>query len=351
MLVSLDGPSALAEGVAQALEEPLAPLEHRPFDDGEHKWRPTVDPSGRDACVIASLHGDADFTPQDKLVRLLVVLATLRDHGAARVTALLPYLAYARKDVRTQPFDPLTSRLVAQWLEASGCARVVALEVHNPAAFENAHRIPTVHVDAWRAFDAVVAYSPAEAAIMAGSAGRVISANSAAAMTSSTAAASAASAVAEGVVKARPLVVASPDPGGVKRALRWREHLETLLAHPVGFAMVDKRRSLGLVSGGRLVAGDVDGARVLLLDGLVASGHTLVAAAAALRHAGAAEVEAYAAHGLFTGDADAVLAASGLTRLVVTDSVPAFRLPPSAAFASRLQVVSAAPLLARSLAG
>ena len=313
MLVSPDGPSALAEGLSLALQAPLAPLEHRPFDDGEHKWRPTVAPRGRDACVVASLHGDADFTPQDKLVRLLVVVATLRDLGAARVTALLPYLAYARKDVRTQPFDPLTSRLVAQWLEASGCDRVVALEVHNPAAFENAHRVPTVHVDAWRAFDEVVARP-------------------------------------HGEVSLGPLVVASPDPGGVKRALRWREHLEARLAQPVGFAMVDKRRSLGLVSGGRLVAGDVRGARVLLLDDLVATGHTLAAAAAALRHAGAATVEAFAAHGLFTGDADAVLAGSCLARLVITDSVPPWRLPSSAGFKPRLQVVSAVPLLARALA-
>jgi ribose-phosphate pyrophosphokinase len=306
------------------LEQPLAPLEHRPFDDGEHKWRPMVDPAGADAVVLASLHGDAHLTPQDKLVRLLVVLATLRDHGASRVTALLPYLAYARKDVRTQPFDPLTSRLVAQWLEASGCDRVVALEVHNPAAFENAHRIPTQHVDGWLAFDeAVSAGTDPVAASADGATGEAD----------------------------RPLVVASPDPGGVKRAQRWREHLESRLARPVGFAMVDKRRSLGLVSGGRLVAGDVQGARVLLLDDLVATGHTLAAAAAALHHAGAAQVEAFAAHGLFTGDADAVLAASCLRRLVVSDSVPAFRLPPSAAFASRLQVVSAAPWLARAVAG
>lgn len=336
MLMSLDGATALAEGLSLALEQPLSPLEHRPFDDGEHKWRPMVDPGGCDACVIASLHGDAHFTPQDKLVRLLVVVATLRDHGAARVTALLPYLAYARKDVRTQPFDPLTSRLLAQWLEASGCDRVIALEAHNPAAFENAHRIPTVHVDAWHAFDDAVA-APAAWSV-----------DPAAPVDQSASGAAPAAAHPD---RARPLVVASPDPGGVKRALRWREHLETRLARPVGFAMVDKRRSLGLVSGGRLVAGDVQGARVLLLDDLVATGHTLAAAAHALHHAGAAEVEAFAAHGLFTGDADAVLSACGLRRLVVTDSVPAFRLPPSAAFASRLQVVSAAPLLARALAG
>ena len=155
-LLSLDGGSGLAAGLSGTLEQPLLGVEHRPFDDGEHKWRLTADPRGEDVVVVASLHGDDVATPQDKLVRLLVTTATLRDHGASRVTALLPYLAYARKDVRTQPFDPLTSRLVAQWLEASGCDQVIALEAHNPSAFENAHRIPALHLDAWPAFDGAV---------------------------------------------------------------------------------------------------------------------------------------------------------------------------------------------------
>jgi ribose-phosphate pyrophosphokinase len=136
----------------------------------------------------------------------------------------------------------------------------------------------------------------------------------------------------------------------VKRALRWREHLQARWQHAVGFAMVDKRRVGGLVTSGQLVAGNVDGATVLLLDDIVASGGTLVHAAAALHHAGAATVQGFAAHGLFIDDADRALTASHLARLVVSDSVPTFRMPNSAAFASRLQVVSAAPLLGRAIA-
>jgi phosphoribosylpyrophosphate synthetase len=236
MLLSLYGASALAQGVAERLGEPLAPLEHRPFHDGEHKWRPLEDPRGCDVFVLAALHGDDEYSPQDKLVRLLFMLGTLRDHGAHRVTAVLPYLAYARKDVRTQPFDPLATQALARW------------------------------------------------------------------------------------------------------------------QHPVGFAMVDKRRVGGLVTSNQLVAGDADGATVLLLDDIVASGGTLVHAAAALHHAGAAAVHGFAAHGLFIDDADRVLTASHLARLVVSDSVPAFRMPNSTAFASRLQVTSVASVLARAMA-
>jgi ribose-phosphate pyrophosphokinase len=96
-----------------------------------------------------------------------------------------------------------------------------------------------------------------------------------------------------------------------------------------------------------IVAGDVAGATVLLRDDLIASAGTLSQAAVALRQAGAAQVHALAAHGLFVGQADRVLADAPLDSLVVTDSVPPFRLPASCAAAARLQVVSAAgPLLA-----
>jgi ribose-phosphate pyrophosphokinase len=93
----------------------------------------------------------------------------------------------------------------------------------------------------------------------------------------------------------------------------------------------------------------VSGASVLLLDDLVASGETLAHAAAALHHAGAATVHGFAAHGLFIDAADRLLTASHLSGLVVSDSVPAFRMPPSCAFAPRLQVVSAAPLLSHAI--
>ena len=311
MLLSLDGPSALAQGVAERLGEPLAPVEHRPFQDGEHKWRPLEDPRGCDVFVLAALHGDDEYSPQDKLVRLLFMLDTLRGHGAHRVTAVLPYLAYARKDVRTQPFDPLATQALARWLEAAGADQVIVLEPHQPAAVQNAFRCPVLTLDAWAAFD-----EWADAAR----------------------------------ARHRPVAVASPDPGGVKRALRWREHLRARWEEPVGFAMVDKRRVGGLMTGGHLVAGDVAGTTVLLIDDLVATGATLAQAAQALHHAGAASVHGCAAHGLFVGDADERLAASRLASLVVTDSVPAFRLPASCVFAPRLQVVSAAPLLGRAIA-
>lgn len=310
LIFSLDPDCSFAPALAADLDETLARHEDRAFDDGEHKWRPLVDPRGDDVYVVAGLHGGPRDSPHDKLCRLLMFVATLRDHGAERVTAVVPYLAYARKDRQTKPFDPLALRYVAQLLEAVGTDQLFVLEAHNVAALQNALRCPTRHLEAHPVFDAV------------------------------------ATEIAGG---ASPIAVASPDPGGVKRAQLWREALEQRLARPVGFAMVDKRRSGGWVSSDRLVAGDVRGMTVLLFDDLIASGGTMTSAAAALRHAGAREVIAFAAHGLFTEPAAQTLADPAIARIVVTDSVPPFRLPVDGAVAAKLRVVSAVPLFAQAI--
>jgi len=317
LIFSLDADGTLAPALAADLDQALARHEDRGFEDGEHKLRPLVDPRGDDVYVVSSLHGGPAETPgsspHDKLCRLLMFIHTLRDHGAARVTAVVPYLAYARKDRQTQPFDPVTQRWVAQLFEAVGTAQLLVLEAHNVAAFQNAFRCPTQHLSAQGAFDALV----------------------------------------PGWVGDGPVAVASPDPGGVKRALVWRDALAQQLGRPVGFAMIDKRRAGGVLSGGQLVAGDVAGATVLLLDDLIATGHTVVRAATALRAAGARGVIALAAHGLFVAPADALLGAAladgTLDRLVVTDSVPPFRLAPGGPAARRLAVASAVPLFATAI--
>jgi len=309
LLFNLDHDTRLADALALELDEPLSPHEERRFEDGEIKLRPLVDPRGADVYVLVSLHGGPDESPHDKLCRLLFFAAGLRDHGAARVTAVVPYLAYARKDRRTKPFDPVTLRYVAQMVEAVGVSQLIVLEAHNIAALENAFRCTTLTLDAHRAFDAWV---PA-------------------------------------LAEKHPVAVASPDPGGVKRAQLWREALAAQLGATPGFAMIDKRRSAGLLSSEDLVAGDVAGTAVLLLDDLIASGETMRRAALALRRAGAHKVIGCAAHGLFIGDAGTVLADTALDALWITDSVPAFRLPDEAQVRQKLRVASTMPLFAEAI--
>ena len=136
------------ERMAAALGVALAPLEEREYEGGEHKTRPLVSVRGRNVYVVQSLSGDAAGSANDRLCHVLFLIAGLKDAGAARVTACLPYLAYARKDRRTKERDPVNSRYVAQLFEAVGVDHVVALDVHNVAAFENSFRCSVDHLEA-----------------------------------------------------------------------------------------------------------------------------------------------------------------------------------------------------------
>ncbi len=118
----------LGKATCQEAGLELSALEERRFEGGEFKLRP-----------LASVRGRPAF---------LFLLNGLRDAGASQRIAIIPYLAYARKDRRTQLRDPVNTRYVAQLLEASGADRVIALDIHNPAALDNAFRIPVDHLTA-----------------------------------------------------------------------------------------------------------------------------------------------------------------------------------------------------------
>jgi ribose-phosphate pyrophosphokinase len=308
LLFALDATRDFGAAIARELAVTLAPLEERTFEDGEHKIRPLVDPDGADVYVVQSLHGGPAASGDDKLVRLLSFLAALRDHGARRITAVTPYLAYARKDRRTKPFDPVSLRMIAQLFEAVGCDGLITLEAHNVAAFDNAFRRRAVNLDAYPLFSAAAAKLVGDA----------------------------------------PVAVASPDVGGVKRAQLWREALEAAWQRPVGQAFVDKRRSAGVVSGGEVVTGDIRDASVLILDDLIATFGTIERAASALRDAGARRVLAFAAHGLFVLPAADALERTSVERVFVTDSVPLFRLQGRPA-RERVEVLPCAALFAAEI--
>ena len=124
----------LGARVAAHLDVPLGAHEERDFEDGEHKLRALESVRGADVFVLQSLHGEPRLSVHDKLCRLLFFVAALKNASVARVTAVIPYLCYARKDRRTKPRDPLATRYLAQLLEAVGTDGVVVLDVHNPAA-------------------------------------------------------------------------------------------------------------------------------------------------------------------------------------------------------------------------
>jgi ribose-phosphate pyrophosphokinase len=304
-LFGLQGSRDLAERVAARLEVPLAQHEERNFEDGEHKARSLQPVRGHDAFVLHSLHGDASESGNDKLCRLLFFCGALKDAGAERVTAITPYLCYARKDRRTKPNDPIITRYVAGMFEAVGVDRVMALEVHNVVAFENAFHCPTWHIESAPLFAAQFAR----------------------------------------LVRGERVVAVSPDAGGAKRAEQFRQALEQLTKADVGSAYMEKFRSGGVVTG-QLLTGDVRGKVAVIVDDLISTGGTLVRAAEACRTAGATKVLAAAAHGLFVGGAPELLATPAIHGITVTDTVPGFRVE----MREHLTVLDTSETIARAIA-
>src|SRR3990172_6409131 len=307
LVFSLKASQAFGEAVARVLQSPPGVHEEREFEDGEHKSRPLVSVRGRDVYVIHSLYGDAAQSVTDKRMRLLFFIGTLKDASAARVAAVVPYLAYARKDAKTQTRDPVTTRYVAQLFEAAGTDRVVTMDVHNLAAFQNAFRCRTDHLEATKLFVAHFASLLKEES---------------------------------------QITVVSPDIGGMKRAERFREALGRVLNRELKMAFMEKARAKGVMRGGRLI-GDVAGAAIIV-DDLISTGGTLLHAAAACRESGAKKVYAAASHGIFVGNANRLLSGTELDQIVVTDNIPPFRLDPELA-RSKLTVLSAPPLFADAI--
>ena len=306
-LFALDGSREFGERVAAHLGIAMSDHEERGFEDGEHKARPRVSVRGRDVFVVHSLYGDADQSPNDKLCKLLFFIGALRDASAARITAVVPYLAYARKDRKTQSRDPVTTRYVAALFEAVGVDRVLSIDVHNLAAFQNAFRCPTEHLEARPLFARHFA----------------------------------------GMLDDEPVVVLSPDVGGMKRADAFRQTLAGALGRDLELGFMEKKRALGKVSGETLFA-QVEGRAVVIIDDLISTGTTMGRAARACLDQGATRVFAAATHGLFVGGAHEVVAATSLESTVVTDTAPPFRLDPDLV-ARKVVVLSAAPLFADAI--
>ncbi len=306
-LFALNSSQVFGQQVSQRLGVDLSPHEEREFEDDEHKARPLVSVRGKNVFVIQSLYSDPQQSGNDKLCRLLFFIGALKDAAAARVTAVVPYLAYARKDRKTKPRDPVTTRYVAALFEAVGTDAVVTMDVHNLAAFQNAFRCSTEHLEANKLF--VKYFAP--------------------------------------LLKDRDVVVVAPDAGGIKRADRFRQLLSELLGKPVGAAFAEKYRSSGVVSGDML-AGDVNGKDAIIIDDLISTGTTIVRTARTCHSLGAVRVFAVATHALFMGDANVVLDDAALERIVIADTVPPFRLEEGAVKA-KVALLSSAALFAEAI--
>jgi ribose-phosphate pyrophosphokinase len=308
-LFALSESQELALSIATSAGLSVAALEERRFESGEFKLRPLESVRDRTVFVIESLAGDPAMPTTERLVRLLFLLSGLKDAGARCRIALVPYLAFARKERRTQLRDPVNTRYVAQLLEATGLDRLMALDVHNPASLDNAFRIPVDHLSA---MPMMVDHFARQLAAV-------------------------------------PLTVVSPDVGGIKRAQLFRELLQRRIDREVEMAFIEKRRALDVVSSGALV-GDVSRRNVIVIDDLCASGGTLTRAADMCRRAGAPAVHAAVTHAPLPAGLAALRGAGSLASVVVTDSVgPGPAAAALSGGATPLTVLAVGPLFGQAL--
>ena len=293
VLLAIGASRDLGERIARRAAIPLVDYEEEIFPDGERKIGPAEDGAGRTVLALHSLHArqeDETGGVGDQLLRLLLLIGALKDAGAARVIALTPYLALARQDRRTANGEPVSSRYVAILLQAMGIDAIAALDVHNVSAFENAFSCPS------RALSAVPLFVGHFAVQLRG---RATDHD-------------------DDDAKERPILVLSPDAGGIKRARGFQQRLAGALERPVELGLMDKRRD----GDGETFAGSAEGAIAIIIDDMISGGTTLARAAAACRRRGAHQVHAAVTHAVLAPGADKRLGDADLDSLVVSDSIP-----------------------------
>ena len=306
-LFALNSTRTFGELVAKELSLQLSAHEEREFEDGEHKSRPLENVRNQEVFVIHSLYSDPSQSVNDKLCRLLFFIGALKDASAKKVTAVIPYLCYARKDRKTKARDPVTTRYIARLLEASGADAVVTMDVHNMQAYQNAFTIPSENLEARKIF-----------------AGYLIP-----------------------LLKNEEPVIMSPDFGGIKRAEQFQQTLAKQLNSELPVVFMEKYRSSGVVSGER-IAGEVKDKTVIIIDDLISTGGTIARAAAACKKSGAKKVLALATHGIFTGRPDETLQEEALQQIITTNSIPSFRIEHTRV-KEKVTILNVAPLFAEAI--
>ncbi len=285
----------LAEAIATYLNVPMTRASVRRFSDMECFVEISENVRGEDVFIIQS----TSYPANDNLMELLVCIDALRRASARRITAVMPYFGYARQDRKVGPRTPISAKLVANLITTAGANRVLTLDLH-AGQIQGFFDIPTDNLY----------YAPYIV--------RDVREN----------------------YDGRPLVVVSPDVGGVVRARAVAKRIEADLA------IVDKRREQAGVSEVMNIIGDVKGRECILVDDIVDSAGTLCNAAAALMEHGARSVSAYVTHGVLSGGAVARVAASSLKEMVISDSILATE---SVRLAANIRQICIAPLIGEAM--
>jgi ribose-phosphate pyrophosphokinase len=285
---------ALAREICAYLGLPLGELTLYNFSDGENYCQIDENVRGADVFIVQSTGPPVN----DHVMELLILIDAFRRSSAARITAVMPYFAYARQDKKDKPRVPIAAKLMADLLTAAGADRILTMDLH-AAQIQGFFNIPVDHL-----FAAPVLLD----------------------------------AIRE--MSLEDLVIVSPDVGGVARARAIGKRLDASLA------IIDKRRTGKNETEVLNVVGDVEGRNVLILDDIIDTAGTLVQAEEALRRHGARKTYAVGVHGVFSGPALDRIEASRLESLLVTNTIP---VEAAMARCPRIRSLSIAPLLGEAI--
>lgn len=282
----------LAQAICDYLGIRLGDAMVSSFPDGETRVQINENIRGRDVFII-----QPTCPPTNQhLMELFIMVDAARRASAARITAVIPFFGYARQDRKDQPRVPITAKLVANLLVASGVNRVLTMDLH-AQQLQGFFDIPVDHLYALPVFILHIRKMGLE-----------------------------------------DLVVVSPDVGGVKMASAYAQALGA------GLAIVVKRRTSASDVEALHIIGEIKDKNVLLVDDLTETAGTLTSAAKMLREHGARSVYACVSHAVLTNLGVERLKNSEIQQLITTDSVPAH---PEAG--EKLKVISIAPLMGEGI--
>ena len=293
LIFSLSANKDLANKVASALGMEVSEVSLRRFPSGEIIAEPIETVRDKDVYIIQSTCPPVN----ENLMELLIFVDSLKRSSAREINVIIPYFGYARQDRKAQPRQPITSRLVADLLKVAGVDRVVIVDLHAPQI----QGFFSCLVDELTAIPLL---------------GHTIQKDLG--------------------VDTSNMVTVSPDHGGVNRARRIAEKLNTPLA------IIDKRRTKSGSPEVMNIIGDVKDKDCYIIDDMIDTAGSAVAAAAALKQAGAKTVKIAATHAVLSDPAFERLSHSDFDQILVTDSIPF----PSKFNSLNVKVVSLAPMLA-----
>jgi ribose-phosphate pyrophosphokinase len=284
----------LAREIAQHIGIPRGQCRLRRFPDSEVSFQIDENIRGTDVFIVQPTSSPVD----EHIMELLIMIDAFRRSSAARITAVIPYYGYARQDRKDKPRVPISAKLVANVLSASGVDRVLTMDLHK-AQIQGFFDIPVDHL-----FAAPV--------------------------------------ILEYLAKQSfpNLTIVAPDAGGAERARAYAKRLDGELA------VIDKRRSDDGTADVMNVVGDVEGRTCLIQDDIIDTAGTIKKAADALKANGATRVLACAVHGVLSGAALERIEKAPIEKLIVTNTIAQNG---ERARSGKIQVLSVAKLLSQAI--